>query len=67
MISFVKCPFCAGHESISAEAADVLQRMIDNWLSYNDMNLPRDIELSNIRNAIQNRQERAAAIDPLLG
>lgn len=65
MINFITCPFCAGGESVSPEATDALAWMIEEHLR-GKADSPLDVELSNIRNAILNVQERAAAIDPLL-
>lgn len=59
MISFVKCPFCAGHEAISAKAVDAIANAIDAWVQ--EHGSPELIcELDNIRNDILNRQERTA-------
>ncbi len=65
MISFVKCPCCAGHEAISPEAAQEIAQLIIGWVDELDEG-PVRTELENISNAILNRQERAADIDPLL-
>jgi hypothetical protein len=63
VVEFVKCPCCAGHEAISAEAADRLAGMIYNSMSGWPEDSPLKCELMNIRNAILNTQER---VDPLL-
>jgi hypothetical protein len=64
---FIKCPFCAGHEAISPEAADAIGEMIFGWLSITQHpESPIKTELMNIRNSILNHQERAAEVDPLL-
>jgi hypothetical protein len=62
---FVKCPCCAGHEAISAEAAEALATIIKHRLTGCGES-PVTTELWNIYNTIVNDQERAAAIDPLL-
>jgi hypothetical protein len=62
---FVKCPFCAGHEAVSAKAADAIQSMIEEY-QRGVIDGPLDTELWNIRNSILNHQERAAEVDPLL-
>lgn len=66
MFNFVKCPCCAGHETISAEAAGSISKAIEYWLEYLMPNDSALTELQNIRNAILNQQERKPAIDPLL-
>jgi hypothetical protein len=65
MTDFVKCPCCAGHESISADAAAALAILIEHRLKGCGES-PLKTELWNIRNAILNTQERTAAVDPLL-
>ena len=59
MLNFIRCPFCAGHESISAEAAKSIELMIHRWLETNVVRDHLAAELENIRNAILNQQERA--------
>lgn len=56
-MNFVKCPCCAGHETISAEAAAELAMMIFNRLDGFGES-PVVTELNNIRNAILNMAER---------
>lgn len=56
-MNFVKCPCCAGHETISAEAAAELAMMIFNRLDGFGEG-PVVTELNNIRNTILNMQER---------
>jgi hypothetical protein len=62
---FVKCCFCSGHESISAEAAAALATIIMHRLTGCGES-PVTTELWNIYNAIVNTQERTKPIDPLL-
>jgi hypothetical protein len=72
MISFINCPFCSGHETVSSEAAALIADLINSEI--NDfrcgdepLNIPKAVkaELENIRNVILNTQEREA-VDPLL-
>lgn len=58
MLNFTRCPFCAGHESISPEAAKSIELMIYRWLETNVVKDHLAGELENIRNAILNQQER---------
>jgi hypothetical protein len=60
MYNFVQCPFCAGHETISAEAADAIAVLIRGYVHYAEEDNPLTAELSNIRNAILNRRERVS-------
>lgn len=60
MTEFIHCPFCAGHESISAEAADRIKEAIERLLAADETLSQAQTELMNIRNAILNAQERAA-------
>lgn len=57
MYNFVKCPFCAGHEFVSPDAADAIARMIVMGLK-GSIESPLQTELFNIRNAILNMAER---------
>lgn len=68
MSNFTRCPFCAGHESVSPEAASIIRESIALHLHRWRATLPEPVcgELENICNAIQNQEERAAEIDPLL-
>ena len=68
MINFVQCPFCAGHESVSPEAAHLIKESIALHLHRWGSTLPQSLvtELENICNAILNQAEREPAIDPLL-
>jgi hypothetical protein len=63
--SFIKCPFCAGHEVVSAEAAEIIANQIDECVNLLE-EMPVKTELHNIRNAILNHQERATDVDELL-
>lgn len=54
---FVTCPFCAGHEKVSAEAADRIAGMIYDSMSGWPEDDPLKVELDNIRNAILNAHE----------
>ncbi len=65
MYNFVKCPFCAGCEAVSPEAAQEIAQLIIGWVDELDEG-PVRTELENISNAILNRQERTTDIDPLL-
>ena len=66
--NFVKCPFCAGHETVSPEAAAFIEKAIAYELDEAGSSTPTPllVELSNIRNAILNMAERAIDVDPLL-
>ena len=71
MYNFIKCPFCAGHDAISPEAAAELEVMIDALIAAGIPCVTLETELYNIRNAIHNTRARKAApelepIDPLL-
>lgn len=70
MFEFIKCPCCAGHESISSEAAAELEFLIDGAIARGIENTALETELYNIRNAIYNARTRKAATeeptDPLL-
>jgi hypothetical protein len=60
MISFINCPFCSGHESVSPEAARLIREAIalhlHRWRStLSDMLVT---ELENICNVIDNTAER---------
>jgi len=57
MESFVKCPFCAGHEAVGPEAAAEIARMITTRIQFMPEG-PLQCELENICNAILNTQER---------
>jgi hypothetical protein len=77
VFSFVKCPFCSGHEAVSPEAATLIADLINSEI--NDLrrgdeppdipkaDIPKAVkaELENIRNVILNTQERET-VDPLL-
>ena len=62
MLNFTRCPFCAGHESISPETAEAIARLIEHsqWMT-GSRESPFLTELENIRNAILNQQQRAPA------
>lgn len=64
-MSFVKCPFCAGHYAVSSEAAAAIENMIAGYLDFYDDHSPLATEMHNIRNAILNTAERID-VDPLL-
>jgi hypothetical protein len=64
MISFVKCPFCSGHEAISLEAAQYIATLLKDVAWATDFAVA--VELSNIRNTILNHAQREEDIDPLL-
>jgi hypothetical protein len=59
-MNFIKCPFCAGHEVVSPEAAETIADMIQVWIDNDGDPTGEDPtgELMNIRNAILNGQER---------
>jgi hypothetical protein len=67
VFSFVKCPFCSGHEAVSPEAAALIEQAIDYELHERGSELSPALiaELENIRNVILNTQERET-VDPLL-
>ena len=67
VFSFVKCPFCSGHEAVSPEAAALIEQAIDYELDERGTSLSPALiaELQNIRNVILNTQERET-VDPLL-
>jgi hypothetical protein len=54
---FVKCPFCAGHELVTPEAADAIAELIGEPRDHCALT-PTGVELQNIRNAILNTRER---------
>lgn len=64
-VSFIKCPFCSGHEAVSPEAADVIAALIEKY-TRGSVVFELETELLNIRNHILNAQERTAEVDPLL-
>lgn len=66
VFNFTKCPFCAGHETVSAEAADAIGLALSKYPFSNYPEGPLKVEIDNIRNAILNQAERAKPIDPLL-
>jgi len=61
MFNFIKCPFCAGHETVSAEAAERIAGMIYNSMHGWPEDHPLMVELSNIHNAILNQAERTVS------
>ena len=72
VFSFVKCPFCSGHEAVSPEAAALIADLINSEINYlrrgdEPPDIPKAVkaELENIRNVILNTQERET-VDPLL-
>ena len=67
VLSFVKCPFCSGHEAVSPEAAALIEQAIRYELHERGSELSPALiaELENIRNVILNTQERET-VDPLL-
>lgn len=69
MLNFIQCPFCAGLEKVSPEAADALANLIAQRSNGGMKNFVQ-IELDNIRNHILNVAERRPKnrkpIDPLL-
>lgn len=56
MFNFTRCPFCAGHESVSPEAASTIAELISR--SSYEYGPQVEAELLNIRNAILNQAER---------
>jgi hypothetical protein len=64
MTDYQRCPFCAGHEQVSAEAASLLGDGISDWVYMEEG--PLKTELANIHNRILNDAQRAVEIDPLL-
>jgi hypothetical protein len=65
MISFINCPFCFGHETVSSEAAALIEQAIHYELGERGSELsPKLIgELENIRNVILNTQERLEPVE----
>lgn len=60
MFSFVKCPFCSGHEAVSLEAAGIIRQSIALHLHRWRTTLTDSAicELENICDVILNTQER---------
>lgn len=62
MIDFITCPFCAGHETVSPEAADVIAALIEKY-TRGSVVFELETELLNIRNAILNTAQRAQPVE----
>jgi hypothetical protein len=59
MTDYQRCPFCAGHEQVSIEAARTIGELVHAWIvEHEDDNTALNAEMYNIYNSLENMADR---------